>query len=66
MKDDHSYRFGVKVGDRLFWKVEPENRYSDKAIVVKLGNDDIVIHVPENTWEKIIQFYEEPTDRNYG
>ena len=66
MKDDHSYRFGVKVGDRLFCKVGPDNRHSDKAIVVKLGNDDIVFHVPENTWEKIIQFYEEPSDKNYG
>ena len=47
IKDDHAYRSGVKVGDRLFFTIEPDNKHSDNAIVVKSGNDNIVGHVPE-------------------
>ena len=65
IKGDHAYRSGVNVGDRLFCMIEPDNKHSDNAVVVKSGNDDIVGHVPE-TLAKIIYFYEEPADRNYG
>ena len=59
---DHAYGSGVKVDDRLFCTIEPDNKHSDNTIVVKSGNDDIVGHVPET----LIQLCEEPTDRNYG
>ena len=54
IKGDHAYRSGVKVGDRLFFTIEPDNKHSDNAIVVKSGNSTF------------IQLYEQPTNRNYG
>ena len=47
IKDDDAYRSGVKVGDRLFCTIEPDKKHSDKAIVIKSGNVDIVGHEPE-------------------
>ena len=47
IKGNDAYRSGVKVGDRLFCPIEPDNKHSDNAIVVKSGNVDIVGHVPE-------------------
>ena len=47
IKGDHAYRSGVKVGYRLFCTIEPDNKHSHNAIVVKSRNDDIVAHVPE-------------------
>ena len=40
IQGDHAYRSGVKVGDRLFCTIEPDNKHSDNAVVVKLGKDD--------------------------
>ena len=37
----HAYRSGVKVGYGLLCTIEPDNKDSDNAIVVKSGNDDI-------------------------
>ena len=48
IKGDHAYRSGVKVGDRLFCTIQPDNKHNDNAIVVKSGNNDIVGQVPEN------------------
>ena len=47
IKGDHAYRSDVRVGDRLFFMIVPDNKHSDNAIVVKSGDDDIVGHVPE-------------------
>ena len=52
-KDNHAYRSGVKVGDRLFCTIDPDNKHSDNAIVVKSGNDHIVGHVPETLAKKL-------------
>ena len=38
----------MKVGDRLFCTIEPDNKHSDNEIVVKSGNDDTVNHVQEH------------------
>ena len=46
----------MKVGDRLFCTIEPDNKHSDNAIVVKSGNDDIVGHVPETLAKKLFNF----------
>ena len=35
IKGDHAYRSGVKVGDRLFCTIKPDNKHSDNAIVEK-------------------------------
>ena len=56
IKGDHAYRSGVKVGDRLFCTIEPDNKHSDNVIVVKSGNDDIVGHVPETLAKKLFNF----------
>ena len=56
IKGDHAYKSGVKVGDRMFHTNEPDNKYCDKAIVVKSGNDDIVRHVPETLAQKLFSF----------
>ena len=56
IKGDHAYRSGVKVGDRLFCTIEPDDKHSDNAIVVKSGNDDIVGHVPETLAKKLFNF----------
>ena len=56
IKGDHAYRSGVKVDDRLFCTIEPDNKHSDNAIVVKSGNNDIVGHVPETLAKKIFNF----------
>ena len=50
IKDDDAYRSGVKVGDRLFCTIEPDKKHSDKAIVIKSGNVDIVGHEPETLY----------------
>ena len=55
-KCDHAYSSGVKVGDRLFCTIEPNNRHNDNAIVVKSGNDDIVNHVPEKLAKMFFNF----------
>ena len=52
IKSDHSYRSGVKDGDCLFCLIEPDNKHSDNANVVKSGNNDIVVHVPERLAKK--------------
>ena len=36
--------------------IEPDNKHSDNAIVVKSGNDDIVGHVPETLAKKLFNF----------
>ena len=46
----------MKFVDRLFCTIEPDNKHSDKVIVVKWGNDDIVGHVPETLAKKIFNF----------
>ena len=56
IKGDHAYRSGMKVGDRLFCTIEPDNKSSDNAIVVKSENDDIVGHVPETLPKKLVNF----------
>ena len=56
IKGDHAYRSGVKVGDRLFCTIEPDNKHSDNATVVKSGNDDIIAHVPETLIKKLFNF----------
>ena len=56
IKGDHVYRSGVKVGDHLFCTIEPDNKQSDNAIVVKSGNDDIAGHVPETLAKKLFNF----------
>ena len=56
IKGDHAYRSGVKVGDRLFRTIQPDNKHSDNAIVAKSGNDDIVGHVPETLAKKLFNF----------
>ena len=43
----------MKVGDRLFCTIDPDNKHSDNAIVVKSGNDHIVGHVPETLAKKL-------------
>ena len=53
IKGDHAYRPAVKFDDRLFCTIEPDNKHSDNAIVVKWGSDDIVGHVPETFTKKI-------------
>ena len=56
IKGDHAYRSGVKVGDRLFCTIEPDNKHRDNAVVVNSGNDDIVGHVPETLAKKLSNF----------
>ena len=56
IKDDHAYRSGVKVGDRLFCTIEPDNKHCYNAIVVKSRNDNIVGHVPETLVKKLFNF----------
>ena len=56
IKGDHAYRSGVKVGDRLFCTIEPDNKHSNNANVVKSGNDNIVGHVPETLAKKLFTF----------
>ena len=56
IKGDHAYRSGVKVGDRLFCMIEPDNKHRDNVIVVKSRNDDIVGHVPEKLAKKLFNF----------
>ena len=56
VKGDHAYRSGVKIGDRLFYTIEPNNKHIDNAVVVKSGNDDIVDHVPETLAKKLFNF----------
>ena len=59
IKGDHAYRSGVKVGDRLFCTIKPDNKHSDNAIVVKQGNDDIddiVGNIPETLAKKLFKF----------
>ena len=56
IKGDHAYRSAVKTGDRLFCTIEPDNKHSDKATVVKSGNDDIVGHFPETLAKKLFNF----------
>ena len=46
----------MKVGDCLFCTIEPGNKHSNNAIVVKSGNDDIVGHVPETLARKLSNF----------
>ena len=36
--------------------IEPDNKHSDNAIIVKSGNDDIVGHVPETLAKKLFNF----------
>ena len=56
IEGDHSYRSGVKVGNRLFFMIEPDNQHSDNAIIVKSGEDYIVSHVPETLTKKLFNF----------
>ena len=56
IKDDHAYKSGVKVGNRLFCTIGPDNKQSDNAIVIKSGNNDIVGHVPETLAKKLFNF----------
>ena len=56
IKGDHAYRSNMKVVDRLFCTIEPDNMPSDNAIVVKSGNDDIVGHVPKTLAKKLFNF----------
>ena len=56
IKSDHAYGSGVKVGDRLFCTIEPDNKHKNNAIVVKSGNDNIVGHVPEIFAKKLFNF----------
>ena len=56
IKGDHAYKSGVKVGDLLFCTLEPDNKHSDNAIVVKSGKDDIVGHVPETLAKRSLNF----------
>ena len=51
-----AYRSGVKVGDRLFYTIETDDKHSDNAVVVKPGNEDIVRHVPEALAKKLFNF----------
>ena len=46
----------MKVGDCLFCTIEPDNKHSNNTIVVKLGNNDIVGHVPETLAKKLFNF----------
>ena len=55
IKGDHAYRSSVKVGDRLFCAIDPDNKHSDNT-TVKSGNDDIVGHVPETIAKKLFNF----------
>ena len=52
IKGDRAYRFGVKVGDCLFCTIEPDNKHSDNAIVVKLETMILWVmfqkHLPKN------------------
>ena len=52
IKGDRAYRFGVKVGDCLFCTIEPDNKHSDNAIVVKLETMILSVmfqkHLPKN------------------
>ena len=41
---------------RLFCTLEPDNKHSDNAVVVKSGKDDIVGHVPETPAKKSLNF----------
>ena len=41
---------------RLFCTLEPANKHSNNAIVVKSGKDDIVGHVPETPAKKSLNF----------
>ena len=56
IKDDHAYRSGVKICDRLFCTIEADNKRNVNTIVVRLGNDDIIGHVPETLAEKLFTF----------
>ena len=53
IKGDHTYRSGIKVGDRLFCTIEPD---SDNAIVVRSRNDDIADHVSEALAKTLLNF----------
>ena len=46
----------MKVGDHPFCTIEPDNKHSDNAIVVKSENDDIVGRVPETLAKKLFNF----------
>ena len=46
----------MKVYDRPFCTIEPDNKHCDNAIVVKSGSDYIVGHVPETLAKKIFNF----------
>ena len=49
---DHAYGSGVKVDDRLFCTIEPDNKHSDNTIVVKSGTMILSVmfqkHLPKN------------------
>ena len=63
IKGGHAYRFGVKVGDRLFCTIEPD-KHSNNANVRKSGNGDIVGLVPETLAKKLFNFMKSQ-HRNY-
>ena len=46
----------MKAGDRLFCTIESGKKHSDNSIVVKLGKDGIVGHVPETLSKKLFNF----------
>ena len=46
----------MKVGDRLFFTIEPDKKHSDNAIVLKSGKDYIVGHVPETLAKRLFNF----------
>ena len=56
IKGDHAYSSGVKICDRLFCTIEPDNKHNVNTIVVRLGNDDIIGHVPETLAKQLFTF----------
>ena len=56
IKGNYAYRSGMKVSNCLLCTIEPENKHSDNAIVVKSRNYDIVGHVPETLAKKLFKF----------
>ena len=56
IKVDHAYRSGVKIGDACFARLSQTT--SNNTTVVKLGNDNIVGHVPETLAKKLFNFME--------
>ena len=46
----------LKVDDHLLCTIEPDNKHSDNAIVVKSANDDIVGHIQETPPKNLFNY----------